>query len=264
MSDHQIMIGRSLCRNFAHHWSRHSFAVLWIMYMEYETSEQSENQLSFTSRSEFFTVSVNVFVTVMSTFVSHCIDHLESVSLFFHRYVLVHTYYTYISISCDFFTAIMFTCMLALSRAAIYVKQHGYCAQHNFSYTRGWMKMVFYCYMILKQIDTVRHDSRLQLSKLQQILAHDTHSDTYSVHKGSLVLCRAHSPCLLTSWGRLTSSTVWCQLPVFFPAWRAGPPSFPCTQDGPISPRVHAHLCPLVRYSYTVLLWGLSDSQATK
>ncbi len=105
-------------------------------------------------------------------------------------------------------------------------------------------------YILLKQIDTVRHGSRLQSSRLQQIIALGTHNDTYSVHKGALVLCRARSPCLLTSWGCLTSSIVWCQLPIFFPAWRAGSPSFPRTQDGPISPRVHTHLCPLFDYNY--------------
>ncbi len=117
-------------------------------------------------------------------------------------------------------------------------------------------------FILLKQIDTVRHGSRLQSSRLQQTIAHDAHNDTYSVHKGALVLWRAHYPCHLTSWGRLTSSTVWCELPIFFPAGRAGPPSFPCTQDGPISPRVHAHLCLLVRY--TCIHWHENTKYAIK
>ncbi len=100
---------------------------------------------------------------------------------------------------------------------------------------------------------TVRYGSRLQSSRVQQIDAYNTHNDTYSVHKGALVVsCRARSPCLLTSWGRLTSSIVWCQLPIFFPVWWAGSPSSPHTQDGLISLRVHTPLCPLVRYMYYV------------
>ncbi len=91
-------------------------------------------------------------------------------------------------------------------------------------------------FILLKQIDIVRHGSRL-------------HNDTYSVHKGALVLCRTCPPCLLPSCRHLTSSTVWCQLSIFLPAWRAGPLIFPLSQDGPAFPRVHAHLCPIVRYT---------------
>jgi hypothetical protein len=36
-------------------------------------------------------------------------------------------------------------------------------------------------FILLKQIDTVRHGPRLQSSRLQQLIAHDTHNDMYSV-----------------------------------------------------------------------------------
>ncbi len=126
------------------------------------------------------------------------------------------------------------------------------CFRHNFTYTRGWMEINFYCHMIYSP-ETDRHSKTrflITISRVQQIVAHDIHNDTYPVHKGALVLCQTRPPCLLTSCRHLTSSTVWCQLFVFFPAWRAGPPIFPLSQDGPASPRVHAHLCPIVRVPY--------------
>ncbi len=109
-------------------------------------------------------------------------------------------------------------------------------------------------FILLKQIDKVKHGSWLQSSRIQQIIAHDTHNYTYSVHKGALVSCWARSLCLRTSWERLTSSTVWCQFPILFSDWRAGSPSSPCIQHGPLSPRVPTHLCPLVCYIYCTLI----------
>jgi hypothetical protein len=120
-------------------------------------------------------------------------------------------------------------------------------AQHDFLCTRGWMQMVFYCHMIYSpETDRqIKHCSWLQLLRIQQVNAHN---DTYSVHKGALVPCRPR-PCLLSSWECLTISVVRYQLLTSSPSRRAGPPFSPSIQDGPISPRVHAHLCPLVCYS---------------
>ncbi len=95
------------------------------------------------------------------------------------------------------------------------------CARHNFSYTRGWMQMVFYSHIIYSP-ETDRYSKTwLMITVVKDMTEYCTWYtyDTYSVHKGALMSCRARPPCLPASWERLTSSTVWCQLPVLFPAW---------------------------------------------
>ncbi len=90
----------------------------------------------------------------------------------------------------------------------------GYCARHNFSYTRGWMQMVFYCHMIYSP-ETDRHSKTwFTITVIKDMTDYCTQYcmytyDTYSVHKGGLMLCRACPSCLPASWERLTSSTVW-------------------------------------------------------
>ncbi len=77
----------------------------------------------------------------------------------------------------------------------------------------------------------------------------NAYNDTYSVHKEALMLCRARLLCLLSSWEHLTVSAAWYQLLTSSPTRWAGPPFSPHINGGPISPRVHAHLCPHVRYN---------------
>jgi hypothetical protein len=105
-------------------------------------------------------------------------------------------------------------------------------------------------FILLKQIDIVRHGSRLQLSRLRQITANDS--------RMICTLCIRVPWCcvglvLHVFWHLGMSNLLHCLMPtVRFPppAWQAGSHSFPRIQDGPTSPRVHAHLCLLVRYSY--------------
>jgi hypothetical protein len=54
---------------------------------------------------------------------------------------------------------------------------------------------------------------------------------------------------------RLFSSTVWCQLPVLSPTWRAGSLNLPCIQDGPFYPgSTHSPLSPSITGTISDLL----------
>ncbi len=99
----------------------------------------------------------------------------------------------------------------------------------------------------------VRHCSRLQSLGLQQI---NIYNDTYSVYDDVLMSCRARLLCLLASCERLSASTAGYQLLISSsPGW-AGSPSFPHIHVGPISPRVNAHSCLFVCYSYDTNIGG--------
>ncbi len=102
-------------------------------------------------------------------------------------------------------------------------------------------------YILLKQIDTVRHDSRLKLSGLQQINANITHMIR--------TLCIRLDSCCAEPVPRAfqhleTSNLIHCLMPsvCFPPLLAAGSPAFPHIQCGPVSPRVHPLLYLTVCY----------------
>jgi hypothetical protein len=83
-------------------------------------------------------------------------------------------------------------------------------------------------FILLKQIDKIKHCSRLQLLRLQQI---NTYNDTYSVHDEVLMSRGARLFRLLASCECLSVSTVGYQLLIFSVARQAG---------SPFSPRIHS------------------------
>ncbi len=132
----------------------------------------------------------------------------------------------------------------------VYSSPGSQCARHNFSYTRGWMQMVFYCQMIYSP-ETDRHSKTwFTITAVWNIVDKCTYytQDTYSVHKAGFLLCRAHPPSFLAC---CMSNLLHCLMPtaVSLPFWRARSPALPHIQYGPVSPRVHALLYPTVRYS---------------
>ncbi len=121
------------------------------------------------------------------------------------------------------------------------------CAQHNFLVhqrmnANGFLTTIWF--ILLKQINKWN-------STRDHIIRNTTgyvYNGSYSVHNGALILCWARLLCLLSSWERLTVFAVQYQLLTSSPARGALSPFSPYIQDGPISPRVHAHLCPHVCY----------------
>ncbi len=92
-------------------------------------------------------------------------------------------------------------------------------------------------FILLKQIDKVKHGSQLQSSRTQQIIAHDTHNDTYSVHKGALVSWWACSPSLLTNWERLKPPQLYdANCPFSSPPGGPGPPPPSAFKMAPFPP----------------------------
>ncbi len=123
------------------------------------------------------------------------------------------------------------------------------CARHNFSYTRGWMQMVFYCQMIYSPETNKCSKTRFMLWLLT---AMDWHTTIHMIHTLCINVawcCDEPVSCALRHF--VTSNLLHCLMPTvcFCPAWRARPLNFPSFQDGPLFPRVHALLPLTVCYS---------------
>jgi hypothetical protein len=126
------------------------------------------------------------------------------------------------------------------------------CAQHNFSYTRGWMQMVFYYQMIYspETNNTIKHDVCYGCWCGNWCT---THNDTYSVHKRGLMLWQARLLSSEAFWDVYPPPLSDTNCPPFPPPGGRGPPTPPASKMASISPgSTHTPSTPSVTWTY---LW---------
>ncbi len=122
-----------------------------------------------------------------------------------------------------------------------------YCARHNFSYTRGWMQMVF-CYHMIYSPETNNYNKTPFLLWLLVIDAQCTMIHTLCIN----VAWCCGEPVSYVMRHFVPSILLHCLTPTapLSPSWRAVPFGSLSLQDGFPFPNVHTHPLHTVHYKY--------------